>query len=49
MAISTEEKLEIYRRNLSRYQAEGDAEKCEIQQRLIERIEREASSKKGGK
>lgn len=41
MAISTNEKLEIYRRNLTRYEANGDTDKADVERRLIARIERE--------
>ncbi|PYE82576.1 hypothetical protein [Pseudoroseicyclus aestuarii] len=39
MAISKDELLVIYRRNLKRYGAEGDADKAEIERQLIARIE----------
>lgn len=41
MAISKEEKLEIYRKNLERYEINGDKEKAGVQRRLIARIESE--------
>ncbi len=41
MAISKEEKLEIYRKNLERYEANGDKDKADVQRRLIARIEAE--------
>ncbi|SCZ73367.1 hypothetical protein SAMN04488118_11710 [Epibacterium ulvae] len=47
MAISLPEKIAIYRRNLVRYEQEGDAEKVEVQRRLIARLENELASRKG--
>lgn len=41
MAISKADKLAIYRKNLKRYEDEGDTEKVEVQKRLIARIEAE--------
>ena len=41
MTLSKEEKLAISRRNLERYEAEGDEEKVAVQRRLIKRIEDE--------
>ncbi|WP_375175503.1 hypothetical protein [Pseudooceanicola sp.] len=39
MAATKDQILAIYRRNLERYEAEGDAEKVAVQRRLIARIE----------
>lgn len=39
MAMSIDEKLAIYRANLAKYEAEGDAEKVAVQKRLIARLE----------
>ena len=41
MAISKEEKLEIYRASLAKYEEEGDVDKAAVQRRLIKRIEAE--------
>ncbi|UWQ77480.1 hypothetical protein [Leisingera sp. M658] len=46
MAISTNEKLEIYRLNLTRYEANGDTDKADVERRLIARLEREMASQK---
>jgi hypothetical protein len=46
MAISKEQKLEVYRKNLARYEADGDNEKAAIQRRLIARIEAQPGGKK---
>ena len=40
MQLSTEQKLEIYRRSLREYEASGDP-KAEVQKRLIARLEEE--------
>lgn len=37
--ISNDEKLEIYRLNLRRYESEGREEQAEIQRRLIKKLE----------
>ena len=41
MALSKEQKLEIYRQNLKRYEEEGKTDLVEVQCRLIKRIEDE--------
>lgn len=44
--------LPIYRRNLEKYEADGDDEKADIQRRLIARLEKRAAEqpkKRGGK
>lgn len=40
MALSKQEKLAIYERNLAAYEAEGDEEKAAVERRLIDRIKR---------
>ncbi|MGC0225134.1 hypothetical protein [Pseudooceanicola nitratireducens] len=42
MSKPMNELVEIYKRNLARYEAEGDVEKAEVEKRLIARLEREA-------
>ena len=39
MALSQENKLAIYRRNLKRYEDEGNEEIARVERRLIKRIE----------
>ncbi len=47
MAIPLSEKIKIYRLSLSQYEQENDAEKVDVQRRLIARLENELASQKG--
>lgn len=42
MAKSADEIIGIYKRNLARYEAEGETEKIAVEKRLIARLEKEA-------
>jgi len=41
MSISLTRKLEIYQRNLERYETSGDEQQAEIERRLIARLKAE--------